>query len=87
VRSKKPLRSPGPSRSQVRWRERGSSQVESVGQRGEGEPDLGRLALAPLVTVDPDLGRIGEVRQDLDEPRGELEVMDVGGRRRLGAAP
>jgi hypothetical protein len=45
------------------------------------------LALAPLVTVDPDLGRIGEVRQDLDEPRGELEVMDVGGRRRLGAAP
>ena len=50
---------------------------ESVGQRSEGEPDLGRLALGPLVTVAPDLGRIGEVRDDLDEPGPELGVIDV----------
>ena len=34
---------------------------EPVGQFGEAEPDLGGLAFGPLVTVDPDLSRAGEV--------------------------
>ena len=50
---------------------------EPVGQLGEPDPGMGRLALGPLVPVDPDLGRVGEVSADLDEPRTEVVVPEV----------
>jgi hypothetical protein len=42
---------------------------EPVGQRSEPDPRLGGLPPGPLMTVHPDLDRIGEVGADLDEPR------------------
>jgi hypothetical protein len=50
---------------------------EPVGQRGEADPGRGRLPLSPLMPIDPDLDRIGEVGADLDEPRAHLLVEDV----------
>ena len=50
---------------------------EAVGQLAEGETGPAGLALGPLVTVQPDLGRIGEVGADLDEAGPELGVEDV----------
>ena len=40
---------------------------EAVGQLGESDPGLDRLALGPFVPVDPDLDRVGEIGADLDE--------------------
>ena len=50
---------------------------EAVGQLGEGDPCATGLALGPLVAVQPDLGRVGEVGADLDEAGPELGVEDV----------
>ena len=50
---------------------------EPVGQLGEGDPGPGGLPLGPLVAVDPDLGRVGEVGADLDERRAEVLVPQV----------
>lgn len=50
---------------------------EAVGQRREAEVLERGLAFGPLVAVDPDLGRIGEVGADLDEPGSEVGVEHV----------
>jgi hypothetical protein len=50
---------------------------EAVGQLGEPDAGLERLALGPLVAVDPDLGRVGEAGADLDERRPEVLVPQV----------
>ena len=50
---------------------------EPVGQLGEPDPGVDRLTLGPLMAVDPDLGRVGEVSADLDEPRTEVVVPEV----------
>ena len=50
---------------------------EAVGQLGKRDPGLGGLPLGPLVPVDPDLGRAGEIRADLDERRAEISVPQV----------
>ena len=50
---------------------------EAVGQLGERDPGPGRLPLGPLVPVDPDLGRVGEIGADLDERRAEISVPQV----------
>ena len=48
-----------------------------VGQFGEVEAAPTGLALGPLVPVEPDLGRIGEVGADLDEAESEVAIVDV----------
>lgn len=49
---------------------------EGVGQLGEAEILLGRLALGPLVSVEPNLGRVRKkMRADLHERRPELGVV------------
>jgi hypothetical protein len=50
-----------------------------VGQLRDGQPGLGGLAFGPLVTVDPDLDRVGEVGADLDERRAEVGVPQGAG--------
>ena len=45
---------------------------EPVGQLSEGDTGPAGLAFGPLVAVEPDLGRVGEVGADLDEPGPEL---------------
>jgi hypothetical protein len=50
---------------------------EPVGQGGEGDTLAVGLALGPLVAVQPDLARIGEVAAQLDEARPELGVEHV----------
>ena len=69
---------PGCSRSQISCSATGViAGGESVGQLGEGDPGPGRLPLGPLVAVDPDLGRVREVRADLDERRAEIGIPQV----------
>ena len=41
------------------------------------DPGSGGLPLGPLVAVDPDLGRVGEVGADLDERRAEIGIPQV----------
>ena len=48
-----------------------------VRQRGVAKTGVVGLALGPLVPVEPDLRRIGEVGADLDEARPEVGVADV----------
>jgi hypothetical protein len=50
---------------------------EPVGELAEVETRSAGLALGPLVAVDPDLARIGEVATDLDEAVTEVGVVDV----------
>jgi hypothetical protein len=50
---------------------------EAVGQLSEADAGLECLPLGPLVAVDPDLGRVGEVGADLDERRAEVLVPQV----------
>ena len=50
---------------------------EAVGQLGEPDAGLERLPLGPLMAVDPDLGRVGEVGADLEERRAEVLVPQV----------
>jgi len=50
---------------------------ESVGQLGERDAGLGRLAFGPLVPVKPDLHRIREIGAHLDKSRPEIVVPDV----------
>jgi hypothetical protein len=42
------------------WRVGGGG--KTVGQLGETDAGVAGLAFGPLVAVDPDLGRVGEVR-------------------------
>ncbi len=50
---------------------------EAVLKRSEADPRLRRLPLRPLVAVQPGLGRVGEVRADLDEAWAEVGIQDV----------
>ena len=50
---------------------------EPAGQLGERDPGLKGLPPGPLVPVDPDLGRIGEIGADLDERRAEVLIPQV----------
>jgi hypothetical protein len=50
---------------------------EPVGQGGEGDTLAVGLALGPLVAVQPDLARVGEVAAQLDEAGPELGVEHV----------
>ena len=50
---------------------------EPVGQLPVAEPGAGGLPLGPLMAVDPDLGRVGEVGADLDERRPEALIPQV----------
>jgi hypothetical protein len=50
---------------------------EAVGQRGPLDPHLRGLAFGPLVPVEPNLDRVGEVRADLDERGTEVNVPQV----------
>jgi hypothetical protein len=50
---------------------------EPVGQLAVADPGLNALALGPLVAVDPDLGRVGEVGADLDECRAGALISQV----------
>lgn len=50
---------------------------KAVGECPKADPGLGGPAFGPLVAVDPDLGRIGEVRADLDEARPEIGIEHV----------
>jgi hypothetical protein len=53
---------------------------EAVGQLGEPDPRPLRLPLGPLMAVEPDLGRVGEVGADLDERRAEALIPQGVGR-------
>jgi hypothetical protein len=50
---------------------------EAVRQFGEADPGPPRLPFGPLMTVEPDLGRVGEVGADLDERRAEALIPQV----------
>jgi hypothetical protein len=50
---------------------------EAVGELGEADAGLGGLAFGPLVAVEPDLARIGEVGTHLDEGGAEVGVPQV----------
>ena len=61
---------PGCSRSQIACSPAGSSQeANPLDSSVKPMPGLGGLPLGPLVAVDPDLHRVGEVGADLDERR------------------
>jgi hypothetical protein len=47
---------------------------KTVGQLREPDPGPQRLPLGPLMPVDPDLGRVGEVGADLDERAAEVLI-------------
>lgn len=47
---------------------------EPVGELGEPQALLGRLPFGPLVAVDPDHDRVGEVTAQLDEPGADLVI-------------
>ena len=69
---------PGCSRSQISCNAAGSSQAANpLDSSVNAIPALGGLPLGPLVAVDPDLGRVGEVGADLDERRAEVLVPQV----------
>ena len=50
---------------------------KAVGQLAEDEALTPGLALGPLVAVQPDLGRVGEIGADLDKAGAEAVVVDV----------
>src|SRR5207244_6023547 len=85
-RQRQPRHPPVEKRLEVAWPEPVADQLqavgvitagEPVGQLGEADPGPGGRLLGMLMTVEPDLDRIREVRADLDEPGPPELVPDV----------
>src|SRR5215218_9649455 len=50
---------------------------EPVRQPGPADPSLAGLAFGPLVAIQPDFDRVGEIRTNLDKRRTEILIEDI----------